>query len=115
MSLHDKTSNPGRSKESLIGIWVGKQVKPEIEASAIAESDLTGVALNANALAKEIFLWAFPIYRQAGSLAKLKKLTTSDLRPMPSPVEKNLQIQETIGPHARTKQKQKRKSERKSA
>jgi hypothetical protein len=109
MSSQDKTS-PGRSKESLIGIWIGKQVKPEVEASAIAESELTGVELNANALAKEIFLWAFPIYRQAGSLAKLKKLTAADFKPIPSPVERNLQIQETIGPHVPTKQKPKRKS-----
>jgi hypothetical protein len=72
---------PGRSKESLIGIWVGKDIKPEIELSAVRETALTGIDLNANGLAKEIFLWAWKQYRAAGSLRELKAGTE-----VPSPM-----------------------------
>lgn len=70
----NKPKLEGRSKASLIAFWIGKEIKPDIEAHAVKESELTGIALNANGLSKEIFAWAFPVYKQAGSLAALKKL-----------------------------------------
>lgn len=74
----------GRSKESLIGIWVGKDLKPEIESSAVRETALTGIELNANGLAKEIFLWAWKQYRAAGSLRELKSGVMSASTEVPS-------------------------------
>lgn len=62
----------GRSKDSLIAIWVGKQTKPEVERWAAKESERTGMRINANGLAKEIFLSAFEAYKVAGSLARFK-------------------------------------------
>lgn len=66
-------------KKSMIGIWAGKVIGPEVEAKAAAESIATGHAITKNGLGREIFLWAFEVYKEAGSLAELKKLRLKDL------------------------------------
>lgn len=77
----EKKQPLGRSAESLVGIWVGKQIKPDIELRAKEESVRTGVDLTGNALAKEIFLWAYSAYVKVGSLAALKQIDVRSYSP----------------------------------
>ena len=74
MVKRDTKTEIGRSRESMLALWVGKQLKPDVEARAEAESARTGIRINGNALAKEIFLWAWDLYLKAGSLAELKRM-----------------------------------------
>jgi len=63
----------------MVGIWAGKIIGPEVEARAAIEAKATGHPITKNGLSREIFLWAFEIYCQVGSLAALKELKLANL------------------------------------
>ena len=61
-------------KQSMVNLWVGKETGLELEGFAEREQQHTGHTTTKTGLAREIFVWAFHIYRRAGSLAKLKSV-----------------------------------------
>ncbi|MCU1273781.1 MAG: hypothetical protein JWO48_1212 [Bryobacterales bacterium] len=67
-----RTGAPADRKDSQMNIWVGKQVGPELDELAKRESEMTGYTISRLGLAREIFLWAFELYRKTGSLSRLK-------------------------------------------
>lgn len=63
---------PTDRKDSQMNIWVGKQAGPELDELARRESEMTGHTISRLGLAREMFLWAFELYKKAGSLSRLK-------------------------------------------
>jgi hypothetical protein len=61
-------------KDSQMNIWVGKQIGPELDEHARRESETTGHTITRLGLAREIFLWAFDLYKKTGSLSRLKNI-----------------------------------------
>jgi hypothetical protein len=56
----------------MVNVWVGKEVGPELDVLAEIEAKESGHTTTRIGLAREIFLWAFEVYKRAGSLARLK-------------------------------------------
>jgi len=57
----------------MLNIWAGKEVGPEVESLAAREEEMTGHKTTKNGFARDLFFWALDRYREAGSLAKLKR------------------------------------------
>jgi hypothetical protein len=55
-----------------VNVWVGKEVGPELDVLAEVEARESGHVTTRIGLAREIFLWAFGVYKKVGSLARLK-------------------------------------------
>jgi hypothetical protein len=58
--------------QTMSTLWISKEVRPELDVLAFAETERIGRTVTRTSLAREIFLWAFDQYRKAGSLRRLK-------------------------------------------
>jgi hypothetical protein len=66
-------------KEYNLGIYVGAEIGMEVTQWAACEEKIVRRKTGRNTLAAEIFIWAWPIYKRAGSLAALKNINPEDV------------------------------------
>jgi hypothetical protein len=73
MPIRDKTERPAARKDSMVNIWVGKQIGPQLDDLAAREQELTGRTTTRIDFAHDLFIWALEIYKSVGSLKDLRR------------------------------------------
>jgi hypothetical protein len=58
-------------------LWLGKEIRPELDVFAFAETERVGQKITRARLAREIFKWGFEQFRKAGG--NLKRLKSARL------------------------------------
>ena len=66
-------TKPDSRSQHMLNIY-SKELAAEVIEWAAKEEQAAGLDVPKNTLARKIFAWAWPLYKQAGSLAELRKL-----------------------------------------